>query len=111
VVTEEPASQHQERAASRSAVSIRAQVRIMGTDKLDIDVTDLSRTGFQVETIYRIQPGATIWLKIPNMAGLEATVKWNRRHSYGCAFVRPLHEAVFDHIVALAAPKRSVAAR
>jgi len=104
-------SVHQERAATRSAVSIRAQVRIAGTDKLDIDVTDLSCTGFQIETIYRIQPAATIWLKIPGMAGLEAMVKWNRRHFYGCAFVHPLHAAVFDHIVALAAPGRSVAAR
>jgi len=101
---------HETRAAARSAVSIRAQVRIMGTDKLDIDVTDLSRTGFQIETIYRIQPGATIWLKIPGMSGLEATVKWSRRHFYGCAFVNPLHEAVFDHVVALAAPVRPATA-
>ena len=110
-MTQEPATQHEDRAASRSAVSIRAQVRIMGTDRLEIDVTDLSCTGFQIETIYRIQPNATIWLKIPGMAGLEATVKWNRRHAYGCAFVRPLHAAVFDHIVALASPTRTVAAR
>lgn len=94
------------RAAARSAVAIRAQVRMMGTDKLDIDVTDLSRTGFQIETIHRIQPGATIWLKIPGLSGLEATVKWSRHHFYGCAFVRPLHEAVFDHVVALATPWR-----
>lgn len=104
-------SRHVERAASRRAVSIRAQVRMSGTDKLDIDVTDLSCTGFQIETIYRIQPNAKIWLKIPGIVGLEATVKWNRRHFYGCAFVRPLHAAVFDHIVALATLKRNVATR
>ncbi|CAN5431228.1 hypothetical protein BH10PSE15_BH10PSE15_07970 [soil metagenome] len=83
----------------------------MGTDKFDIDVTDLSRTGFQIETIDRITPGATIWLKIPGLAGLEATVNWSRRHCYGCAFVQPLHAAVFDHVVALAAPGARAAAR
>ena len=39
-------------------------------------------------------PGAVV-------LALEARVAWRDGHRYGCAFVHPLHPAVFDHIVAL----------
>ncbi|MDO7843235.1 PilZ domain-containing protein [Sphingomonas immobilis] len=88
------------RAANRVGVTIRAQVRA-GTNKMTIDVTDLSRTGFQIETVHRLAPDSKVYLVIPGLSGLEATVKWNRKDLYGCAFVAPLHEAIFDSLVKL----------
>ncbi len=97
------AAQEQEaRRAARKPVSIRAQLRPPGSDRLTVDVTDLSETGFQVETVYRFKVGSTVWLAIPSLAALEAVVAWNRDRHYGCRFLRPLYPAVFDHIVTLA---------
>jgi hypothetical protein len=88
------------RAAERIGVTIRAQVRA-GTDKMTIDVTDLSRTGFQIETVHRLSLDSKVYLVIPGLSGFEAVVKWSRRDLYGCAFVTPLHEAVFATLVKL----------
>lgn len=88
------------RAAIRVGVTIRAQVRI-GTSKMTIEVTDLSLTGFQIETVHRLPLDSKVHLVIPGLKGLEAVVKWNRRDLYGCAFVTPLHEAIFDTVVKL----------
>ena len=90
------------RRAARRPVVMRAQLRTPGSDRLAVDVRDLSETGFQIETVYRLKVGAIVWLGIPSLAGLEAVVSWNRDRLYGCRFSRPLYPAVFDHIVSLA---------
>jgi len=97
------ANAEEARRAARRPVAIRAQLRPPGSDRLMVEVTDLSETGFQIETVYRLKTGSTVWLAIPTLAPLEAIVAWNRARHYGCRFQRPLYPAVFDHIVALAA--------
>lgn len=96
------AKEEEARRAARKPVAIRAQLRPPGSDRLAVDVTDLSETGFQIATVYRLRVGTTVWLAIPSLAPLEAVVAWNRDRHYGCRFQRPLYPAVFDHIVALA---------
>ena len=66
------AKAQEERRAMRRPVSIRAQLRPPGSDRLMVDVTDLSETGFQIKTVYRLQVGATVWLAIPSLSALEA---------------------------------------
>jgi len=89
------------RRALRKAVKMRAQLRDRGTTKFEIDVVDLSLSGFRAETSFSLQPGNTVWLTLPGLAALEAVVAWKDKFRYGCAFFKPLHPAVFDHIVAL----------
>ncbi|CAN5522772.1 hypothetical protein BH10PSE14_BH10PSE14_18990 [soil metagenome] len=96
------AQDQEARRAARKPVAIRAQLRPPGSDRLAVEVKDLSETGFQIETVYRLTVGSTVWLAIPSLAPLEAVVAWHRDRHYGCRFHRPLYPAVFDHIVSLA---------
>ena len=80
---------------------MRAQLRDRGQTRFEIDVTDLSEAGFRAATSFTLWPGTVVWLTLPGMTPLEAVVAWRDKLSYGCAFARPLHPAVFDHIVAL----------
>lgn len=89
------------RRALRKPVRLKARLRERGTSKFLIDVVDLSTTGFRCETSFTLYEGHVVWLTLPGLAGLEATVQWRNRYVYGFAFNRPLHPAVFDHIVAL----------
>ncbi|WP_341850091.1 PilZ domain-containing protein [Sphingomonas immobilis] len=73
-----------------------------GFDKLNVEVTNLSRTGFQIDTVHRLALGSKAHLKIPNLAGLPAVVKWKKGDLYGFAFAAPLHDAVFESVVAAA---------
>jgi hypothetical protein len=45
-----------------------------------------------------LRPGSRIFITVPGIVPLEAAVAWRDGHSYGCAFVQPLHAAVLDHI-------------
>jgi hypothetical protein len=96
-----PGDTDENRHALRRAVKMRAHLRDRGTTRFEIDVVDLSMTGFRAQTSFTLWPGTTVWLTLPGLAGLEAVVAWRDKSRYGCAFVKPLHPAVFDHIVAL----------
>jgi hypothetical protein len=89
------------RRALRKSVKMRAFLRDRGQTRFEIDVVDLSQSGFRAETSFTLWPGTIVWLTLPGLAPLESVVAWRDKFKYGCAFAKPLHPAVFDHIVAL----------
>ncbi len=96
-----PPASDDHRRALRKPVKMRAHLRDRGTTRFEIEVVDLSMTGFRAETGFTLWPGTTVWLTLPGLAALESVVAWRDRVRYGCAFRKPLHPAVFDHIVRL----------
>jgi PilZ domain len=86
------------RRAERLSVNIKASLRKQGTTKFDVEMHDLSMTGFRFETAFTLPEGTSIWLTIPGLGGLEAKIAWRRDFLYGASFVNPLYPAVFDHI-------------
>ncbi|WP_394648446.1 pilus assembly protein PilZ [uncultured Sphingomonas sp.] len=80
---------------------MRAHLRDKGQTRFEIDVVDLSSEGFRAETSFTLWPGTIVWLTLPGLAPLEAVIAWRDRFKYGCAFSKPLHPAVFEHIAAL----------
>ncbi len=94
------ALQRDQRRATRLDVRLHAGLReAHSSQKFEIDVIDLSITGFRCETSFTLNPGQRVYVTIPTLGPLEATVMRRNKFDYGCAFERPLHAAVFDHIV------------
>lgn len=65
-------------------------------------ISDLSTTGFRVQTFVKLVPGTDLWIMLPGFEGRRAQVMWVQDHEAGCNFERPLYPAIFDHIVRLA---------
>lgn len=85
----------------RLHVRLSAGLREPGTSqKFDVTIIDLSMTGFRCETSFNLRVGQLVFVTIPSLGALEATVMRRTGFVYGCQFERPLHNAVFDHIVA-----------
>ena len=76
-----------------------ARLRDRHSNKYDVTLLDLSVTGFRAEAHYALDSGQIVWLTIPGMQGLEATVAWRRGQVIGCSFRNPLYPAVLDHII------------
>ena len=87
-----------DRSAIRLDVRMKGSLRQLGSSSFDVDVIDLSATGCRIDTSCSLKDGASVWLKFPRLAPLETRVMWRDGYRYGCAFVNPLHMAVFDHI-------------
>jgi hypothetical protein len=85
----------------RLDVHVGASLREPGSSmKFDVEVIDLSMTGFRFETSFTLKAGQKVFVTIPGVNTLEANVAWARGFIYGAQFERPLHGAVFDHIAA-----------
>ena len=97
-----PLSPPTPRRATRKPVAIRATLRRQGESKFNANVADLSESGFRVESHYLIPTGAQVWLTLPGLAAIPATVAWSSGHSLGCRFDTPLHPAVLDRVIAAA---------
>ena len=89
------------RATLRKAVRLDARVRDRSQSRFKIRIMDLSMTGFRAETAFTLRPGSLVWITLPGLQGLEATIAWQRGEHIGAAFRQPLHPAVFEHIVEL----------
>jgi hypothetical protein len=88
------------RRAIRMDVRFQAALREFGTaHKFSVDIIDLSVIGFRCETSFTLLLGQQVFLTIPTLGGLEATVVRRNAYVYGCEFEWPLHDAVFNHIV------------
>ncbi len=84
--------------AERKAVGIAAHLREFGGTRMDIEVHDLSRTGFRTACIFNVPVGARVYLTLPSFSAMEAVVAWRDKTGFGCKFLQPLHPAVFDMI-------------
>lgn len=89
------------RATLRKAVRLDARVRDRGASRFSIRILDLSMTGFRAETAFTLRAGSLVWITLPGLQGLEATIAWQQGEHVGGAFRQPLHAAVFEHIVEL----------
>lgn len=88
------------RYAARLDVKVSAVLREHGSSqRFEVDLEDLSLTGFRCHTGFRLAVGQAVSITIPGLAPLESRVAWVEGYRYGCSFDRALHVAVFDHLV------------
>lgn len=90
------------RRAERLPVELGAGLRQRGASGVSVQIMDLSTDGFKAATHLELHPGADVWLRLPGLESSHAQVRWAEGHYIGCAFVRPLHPAVLDMVVARA---------
>lgn len=94
------AARRDNRYAARLDVKVSAVLREFGSSqRFEVDIEDLSLTGFRCHTSFRLTVGQIVSVTIPGLAPLESRVAWVDGFRYGCSFDRALHVAVFDHLV------------
>jgi hypothetical protein len=87
------------RSAERRIVNLAARLREPGATIVDAEVRDLSIGGFMAETALPLEPGATIWLKLPGLEPQNSRVAWCEDGRIGCEFSTPLHPLTLEMLV------------
>jgi hypothetical protein len=90
------------RASERQHVLITVKVRRPGETWFTSRIADVSTSGFRLQSFMRLQVNGDLWVMLPGFEGRRARVLWTRGHESGCAFERPLHPAILDHVVRMA---------
>jgi hypothetical protein len=86
------------RRAQRTDVSARARLREAGVNPFDVDLFDLSATGFRFFSYSPPAVDTRLWVNLPGLQLLEAVVRRVDGTNCGCEFVSPLHPSVTQHI-------------
>ena len=91
---------HQPRQHERVSLSADVSVRRAGRTTYCLLAKDLSAEGCKLEFVERPAIGERLFLKFEGLDALEAEVRWIEGFSGGVQFVRPIHGAVFEMLIA-----------
>jgi hypothetical protein len=87
------------RTADRRIVNLAARLREPGATIADAEVMDLSTDGYMAITDLALEPGTTVWLKLPGLEPQNSRVVWAEGGRTGFQFATPVHQATIDMIV------------
>ena len=100
----EPAEKNGRRRSPRAPVSLDARIGRGGMDRTLCKITDLSMHGARLQTYSAMRKGDTIWLTLPLIGQIAATVMWADDYEAGCRFGHPLDADAYETLAALATP-------
>jgi hypothetical protein len=95
-----PAGPQLPRRADRIAFDGEVSLRRPGQHHYRVRVYDASPLGCKLEFVERPSLDEHVWVKFEGLEALEALVCWVEGFAVGVEFVRPIHSAVFDALVA-----------
>ncbi len=96
---EDPDPPPQQRKHDRAAVDRTCEIRIGTRAWHQARLRDLTPEGFRLALTDTPRVGTLLWIRLPNMAILEAEVCWFRNFEAGCKFQSPLSPYVFEHLL------------
>ena len=97
----EPAIGLGRRRSVRAPVSLDAKIGRGGLDRTLCKVTDLSTHGARIHSYCGFKKGAMIWLTLPLIGQVAATVMWADDFEAGCLFQSTLNDDAFATLTAL----------
>ena len=80
-------------------VSAELFVRQSNTHLFRTTLSDLSITGFKMESCTSLDEDKLVFVTFPGLQTLGAQIVWSNYREFGCQFKVPLHPAVLDHVV------------
>lgn len=83
------------RKSPRAPVSLDAKLGRGGLDRTLCRVTDLSREGARISSYSALKKDSVIWLTLPGVGQVAATVRWADDFHAGCQFNEPLGDSQF----------------
>jgi hypothetical protein len=88
-----------QRDSNRSSVSTTVSFRQPGRKGNVVTLRDVSATGCRFTSYVRPAIGQRIWVSLPGLESLGATVRWIAGNDCGCEFDRGIHPAVLDSLL------------
>lgn len=88
------------RRSARSPIEVDATLD--GSRRTLCRVSDISVGGLRIRTYSALKVGAKIWLTLPLIGRVSATVKWADDVNAGCQFAEPLSADVIEALASKA---------
>ncbi|OYW22018.1 MULTISPECIES: PilZ domain-containing protein [unclassified Sphingomonas] len=97
----EPAETNGRRRSPRAPVSLDARIGRGGLDRTLCRVVDLSPFGARLQTYSALRVGTMIWLTLPQVGPVAASIIWSDDFAAGCQFQEPIGQDAYDALIEL----------
>ncbi|MBW0144314.1 PilZ domain-containing protein [Sphingomicrobium clamense] len=84
------------RRQERRAITGDVRLRARGGSRYPAAVFDVSTGGCRVGLAKTMNPGDTMWIGLPGIEPLQATIRWTDGWTAGVEFERPMHPSVLE---------------
>lgn len=91
----EPVVLTDRRRSPRARISLNAKLGGSGLNRALCKVTNVSLHGAKLHTYSPLEKGAKIWLTLPRIGQVVATIVWADDFEAGCQFQDPLDDTTF----------------
>ena len=82
----------------RLPVALICQLRVGSGPWRPATLVDLSQSGFRIAWLPGGEVGRQLWVRIPGLEAMPATIRWRDLGGVGCEFTRPLSQPVVGHL-------------
>ena len=89
----------------RASVALICQLRIGSGPWRPASMINLSPSGFRIAWLPGGEVGRQLWVRIPGLEAMPATIRWRDLGGVGCRFERPLSDIVIEHLARKASPR------
>lgn len=93
------------RRVERRMVNLAASLREPGATVADVEVHDLSSSGFMAHTDLPLEVGKSVWLKLPGLEAQNSVIVWVEDGKAGFQFSTPLHRGTLEQLVSAGRPQ------
>lgn len=91
------ASEH--RRAEREVIESEIFIQQSGNKLSRVTLSNISASGFRMTSKRNLDPLQPIFIRIPGIQSLSATIRWEGFKDYGCQFSQTLTPKVFDRLL------------
>lgn len=83
---------------AREMTDARIGMRKRGYPRTKADLTDISQTGFRIDSALNLAEGETVFVYLPGFQPLVAKVVWRDGFRVGCRFDTPISDYIYDRL-------------
>lgn len=87
------------RMAVRELLNTEIFVQQSGNKPRRVTLSDISSSGFRMTSKGSLDPLKPIFIRIPGIQSLSATIRWEGFKDYGCQFSQALTPSVFNNLL------------
>jgi hypothetical protein len=84
--SDDPETENGGRRTERLRLDAPARLRPNSWSSVEIQMLDMSQTGFRARCEARVRPGGAVSLDVPGIGAVEAQVEWQRGDEFGARF-------------------------
>lgn len=90
---------NENRMDDREVIESEILIQQVGSKPCRVTLSNISASGFRMTSKRNLDPLQPIFIRLPGIQSLSATIRWEGFRDYGCQFTQPLSPELFGRLL------------